>query len=60
MTSGLVKRGFTYITNDWAKLFMYMVRERERERERERDQISLSTTGSVHRQKLNYPFLICC
>ena len=35
MTSGLVKRGFTYITNDWAKLFMYMVRERERERERE-------------------------
>ena len=56
MTSGLVKRGFTYITNDWAKLFMYMVSERERER----DQISLSTTGSVHRQKLNYPFLICC
>ena len=34
MTSGLVKRGFTYITNDWAKLFMYMVSERERERER--------------------------
>ena len=33
MTSGLVKRGFTYITNDWAKLFMYMVSERERERE---------------------------
>jgi len=32
MTSGLVKRGFTYITNDWAKLFMYMVSERERER----------------------------
>ena len=37
MTSGLVKRGFTYITNDWAKLFMYMVSERERERERERE-----------------------
>ena len=45
MTSGLVKRGFTYITNDWAQLFMYMVSERERER----DQISLSTTGSEHR-----------
>ena len=31
MTSDLVKRGFTYITNDWAKLFTYMVSERERE-----------------------------